>query len=40
MQAAGATLAAWERRPVDHDVEALRECLEREGWSAAYREGR
>jgi predicted ATPase/transcriptional regulator with XRE-family HTH domain len=38
-QATGATLA-WERLPGGPDVAGLREQLAREGWSAAYREGR
>jgi non-specific serine/threonine protein kinase len=38
-QATGAT-AMWERVVPDQDVATLRELIEREGWGAAYREGR
>jgi DNA-binding CsgD family transcriptional regulator len=38
-QATGGTFA-WESLPAGHDVVGLRERLAREGWGAAYREGR
>jgi non-specific serine/threonine protein kinase len=38
-QATGA-IPMWERVAADQDVAQLREQIEREGWAAAYREGR
>jgi ATP/maltotriose-dependent transcriptional regulator MalT len=39
-QTMDATFATLESRRADQDVEGMRERLEREGWGAAFREGR